>query len=134
DPRSEPLCPRLHLGAADAPFEVGDFSSADESLVASIDGATACGDQSLATTASLVRRQFHFMTEAEGQEDELIAEATRGIEILGAADDHSGLARAWRLLYYVHGPVCRYAAAENAADETIERARIAGDAAMEQRF
>ena len=133
-PLTDPVGPRLHLDAAEALFEVGDFSSADESLVASIDGATACGDQTLATTASLVRRQFHFMTEAEGQEDELIAEATRGIEILGAADDHSGLVRAWRLLYYVHGTVCRYAAAENAAEQTMEHARIAGDTVMEKRF
>jgi ATP/maltotriose-dependent transcriptional regulator MalT len=91
-------------------------------------------DVSVETTARLVRLQFRFMAEGEGQNDSLIEEAERGIELLARTGDHEGLARAWRLVYYVHGTACRWAAAEEAAERTMEHARLAGNEVMARRL
>jgi tetratricopeptide (TPR) repeat protein len=122
------------LDAAEALFEVGSFPMADACLETAIQGAASMNDSALETTARLVRMQFHFMAEGEGDEGLLLDEAEKGIRLLEGENDHGGLARAMRLLYFVHGTKCRYAAAADAVEQIMKHARAASDHVMEKRF
>jgi len=133
-PSGDPLRPRLTIDAAEALFEVGDFVMADACLLTALHEAEALSDLPLATTARIVRLQFRFMAEGEGQEDSLIESGRQGIALLTGAGDYEGLARAWRLIYYVYGTACRWAAAEEAAEQTMEHARRAGNEIMARRL
>src|SRR5205823_314413 len=57
----------------------------------------------------------------------------QAIPLLERLGDHSGLARAHRLLISIHGAGCRYAEAEAAAQRTVEHARLAGNEVMAAR-
>jgi class 3 adenylate cyclase/tetratricopeptide (TPR) repeat protein len=132
-PADDPERARLQLAAGEALIELGEFSIADAMLTSAMEGATALSDRGLETTARLVRVHLHYMTEAEGGEARIIEEAERAIPVLEEIGDHSGLARAWRLLTDAHGTAARFGAAEEAARHTIRHASIAGDRSMEAR-
>ena len=53
------------------------------------------------------------------------------LEILGA---HAGLARAWRLMMYVHFMEGNFSAADTAARQAVEEAELAEDRVLEVRF
>jgi ATP/maltotriose-dependent transcriptional regulator MalT len=53
--------------------------------------------------------------------------------MFAGANDHEGLARAWRLNAYVELTRCQWGAAERAAERMIESARNAGDTLMATR-
>jgi predicted ATPase/class 3 adenylate cyclase len=133
-PERAPSRPRLQLDAGEALIEVGEFILAEASLAGAVEVATEIGMPALATTAGLVRKQMHFMTEGQGTEEELIDSANRAIPLLEAQDDHEGLARAQRLLWIVHATASRNRDAEQAALRTMEHARLAGDHVMATRF
>jgi tetratricopeptide (TPR) repeat protein len=59
--------------------------------------------------------------------------ATSAIPIFEAAGDRAGLARAWRLLFFVHGTLGRYDEAAAAAEHVVEHAKAAGDSRMAAR-
>ncbi|MGZ4128753.1 MAG: AAA family ATPase [Actinomycetota bacterium] len=133
-PEDDGTRPRLLIDAAEALFEVGEFAMADTCLLSAIETASSLTDHALKTTARIVRLQFRFMAEGEGQEDALIDDAEQAIELLENAGDQDGAARAWRLLYFVHGTACRYSAAREAAERIMEHARLAGNPVLAQRF
>jgi class 3 adenylate cyclase len=133
-PAEEPTRPRLLLDAGEALIEVGEFILADAALGEARESAEALGQQGLATTAELVRREMHFLTEGEGTEEELLALAAEAIAQLEELGFHEGVARAWRLIWIVHANASRNGEAETAARRAIDAARLAGDAVMERRF
>ena len=55
-----------------------------------------------------------------------IEETDRAIPIFEAAGDHVGLARAYRLLTWVHGTECRYGEAVEAAEAEAHAVVITG--------
>jgi predicted ATPase len=134
-PFDDPTRPQLFIEAAEALIELGDFVVATSLLGTAIEEAAALHDPALETTARLVRTQLHYTTDpAETSEEQVIKEVEEAVELLEEAGSHEGLARAWRLLTFVHWTALRYSAAEVAARRTMEQARLAGDHLMETRF
>jgi class 3 adenylate cyclase len=133
-PADDPTRVRLLLDAGEALIEVGEFILADAALGEAREGASALDQDGLATTAELVRREMHFLTEGEGTEDELLALAAGAITQLEELQFHEGVARAWRLIWIVHANASRNGDAETAARQAIDAARWAGDTVMERRF
>jgi tetratricopeptide (TPR) repeat protein len=54
--------------------------------------------------------------------------------VLEEADDHPGLARAWRLLTYAHMTATQWGVAAEAAEQAIRHTEQAGDEGMARRF
>jgi tetratricopeptide (TPR) repeat protein len=88
----------------------------------------------LATTAALVQLQLHLRSEASTSIEAVMDETTDAIERLDAVGDPNALARAWRLLTFVHGVSGRYEAAGAANSKAIEYAREASDRVLEMRL
>jgi tetratricopeptide (TPR) repeat protein/CheY-like chemotaxis protein len=126
--------PRLLVSAGEAYLEIGEFATAEEALTEASDLATVGGDSSLATTAALVRLQLHLRSEASTSIQAVMDETTVAIERLEATGDPNALARAWRLLTFVHGVSGRYEAAGAANTKAIEYAREASDRVLEMRL
>ena len=61
---------------------------------------------------------------------ETIVEAMADFE---AANDHSGLAKAWRLLAWSHGTACEFGLAAEASEKALHHARIADDIRQSKR-
>jgi tetratricopeptide (TPR) repeat protein len=82
--------------------------------------------------ARLVRLHVRRHTsDPKGWSDEVRREADRAIPLFEQAGGHAELARAWRLLFYVHATASRIGEATRAARRVIEHARLAGDARRE---
>jgi class 3 adenylate cyclase/tetratricopeptide (TPR) repeat protein len=122
----------LLTDAAEAMLESGEWTLADEALERAIREARAADDAVGETNAHLVQMYLHYVT-AGDRPEEVVQQAREAIVVLEAADDQKGLTRAWRTLTNVHFAGCRYLAAEDAAREMIQHARLAGDHAMEMR-
>jgi tetratricopeptide (TPR) repeat protein len=134
-PVDDPTRPHLFVEAGEALIELGDFLVADSLLATAIQEAASLPDQALEVTARIVRRQLNYTTDPGAtSEGQVIAEVERAIPVLEAGGSHDGLARAWRLLTFVHWTALRYSAAEIAARKTMEHARLADDHLMETRF
>jgi class 3 adenylate cyclase/tetratricopeptide (TPR) repeat protein len=134
-PVDDPTRPHLFVEAGEALTELGDFLVADSLLATAIEEAAALPSQALELTARIVRRQLKYTTDPGAtSEGQVIAEVERAIPMLETAGSHDGLARAWRLLTFVHWTALRYSAAEVAARKTMEHARLADDHLMETRF
>jgi ATP/maltotriose-dependent transcriptional regulator MalT len=63
----------------------------------------------------------------EGWRERMIVAARRAIPEFEQANDHAGLATAWRRLAWAHGTACRYGPAADAAEHAMEHARRADD-------
>ena len=125
--------PRLFLEAGDALIELAEFELADGVLEKGQEEAQAQGDLAVETAIRLARLSQHYATEGEGSEAYVIEEVERAIPVLERLEYHEGLARAWRVLTLVHWTALRYAVAEEAAQRTIEHARLAGSRMLEVR-
>ncbi len=99
----DPERARLLLAAGEAYLEIGEFTTADDVLVEAAAVAEDVGAQAVLITASLVRLQLKFRSEASTSIDAVMREAQASIEDLQAFDDSNALARAWRLVSLVHG-------------------------------
>jgi class 3 adenylate cyclase/tetratricopeptide (TPR) repeat protein len=133
-PESDPARPRLLLDAGEAMVELGELTTAEGILEGAIERASAVGDRGLETTGRVTLLQMRFSTRGEGTLEGVVDEATRAIEELEELGYHDGLARVWRLLTLVHWSASRYGAAEDAVEEMIRHAELAGDDVMARRF
>ena len=95
------------MEAGEALTELGEFQLADATLQSAADQAKAIGDEGATITASIAVLYLHYVTEAAEGEAAVLAEAAEALDRLEVLGDHRGLARAWRLLMYVHGTACR---------------------------
>ncbi len=89
----------------------------------------AAEEAELAVVGALVRTS----TVAEGKTEALLREAERAIPILEEFRNYAGLARAWRLVAFIHGTAGRYGKVEEALQRVIDNARLAGDRRQERR-
>jgi ATP/maltotriose-dependent transcriptional regulator MalT len=62
---------------------------------------------------------------------EVVAAANQAIAELQPLEGHAGLARAWRLLMYVHFIEANFGAAETAARRAVDEADLGGDRVLE---
>ena len=86
------------------------------------------GDQVLAADAEIVMLYVEGLRSGEtGWADRSLGAADRAIKVFEAAGDERGLARAWRLVTWVHGTRADYGEAVKAAGMSLEHARAMGD-------
>jgi len=119
--------PRLFLEAAEALMEMGELAVADSSFRSAMEEAMEQGDEGVEITASLGLVYLHYVTAAAGGEAAVLEAVEAALPAFERLGDHRGLARAWRLLWYVHGTACRWTAAEGAVRRVMEHAVLAGD-------
>jgi tetratricopeptide (TPR) repeat protein len=120
----------------EALMDTGEFAWAETFLDEAVEAARAIGDARLEAGAVLTRLyvRHHTVEDLETWREEVEREATRSIERLEGDDTaHAELAKAWRILAFVHGVVARYGEAAEAVGKATEHARLAGDARQEAR-
>lgn len=126
--------PRLLLGAGEALTEVGELAAAQSTLDATRTAAALLGNDAIGRSAELAALHLRYTTDAGGAQERVEARVRELLPVLEQTDDHQGLARAWRLLFYQHGTATRWGLAAEAAEQTIRHAEQAGDELMARRF
>jgi class 3 adenylate cyclase/tetratricopeptide (TPR) repeat protein len=129
---------RLELlpNLGEALMEIGEFAWAEAFLDEAVEAAEATGDARLEANALLTRLlvRHHTVEDLEGWREEVERQAKRAIKRLeGDSEAHAELVKAWWLLSFVHGAVCRYGEAAAAVQMAVEHARLAGDKIQEAR-
>jgi predicted ATPase/class 3 adenylate cyclase len=118
----------------EALFQLGKFDEAQTVLTEAIGLGEESGNRSAAANASLVQLLVQLRTgDVENWRDmaaETIAEAMAVFEVSG---DDAGLAKAWRLLGWMHGTACRFGLTAEASERALERARAADDIRQQTR-
>jgi predicted ATPase/class 3 adenylate cyclase len=120
----------------EALMETGECAWAQMFLDEAVEEAVATGDARLEAGAVLTRLLVRHPTaeDLDSWRQEVEREARRAIDRLEGDDSaHAELAKAWRLLGFVHGTVLRYGEAAEAVQQATEHARLAGDARQEAR-
>src|SRR6266511_1490368 len=125
-PTSDAMRLPLVTELAEALVEMGRFGQADQRLAAAIDDAHAAEERIAELNLRLARLVVRRSLDRTDWAALAMREATDAIPTFEAADDHAGLARAWRILAAVHGGANRYAAAEEASRNAVRHAALAG--------
>jgi class 3 adenylate cyclase len=130
DPRRLALFPEL----GEALLQIGEFAHAESLLQDAVATAEAASEPTLAANAELVRMLVLLLSgDAAGWETAATRAAEDAIDLCRRAGDEVGLARAWRLLAWMHGQAGRYEDAARALEQAIACARRAGDVRQERR-
>ncbi len=124
------------LQAGEALGDIGELASAEKALAEALTGAARLRTDAVAEAraAELAGLQLRYSTSAAGEDDDVVTRAGDLIASLEAAGDHSGLARAWRLLTFAHWRASQYGRAAEAADQMIRHATQAGDETTARRY
>jgi class 3 adenylate cyclase/tetratricopeptide (TPR) repeat protein len=129
---------RLELlpGLGEALMETGEFAWAQVFLDEAVEGATALGDEKLRADAVLTRllAGHHVAEDLGAWRGEVETATAHLIPALEKLVAHAELAKAWRMVAWVHAPVCRWEAAAAAQQRALEHARSAGDKRLEARL
>ena len=104
----------------------GELGPSEEALSAALAAALAVGDRRLEWYAQLDRSARRGSTESDA-EAELARVASEAVGVFDALGDDLGLARAWRCLAQIARRGCRFAEAQQAADQALAHAEAAGD-------
>jgi class 3 adenylate cyclase/tetratricopeptide (TPR) repeat protein len=129
DPTRLALLPDL----GEALSDLGEFARANELVEEAIQGAAAMDDLRLGMDALVVKFLIRSSLEEGAWAEEILRETERAIFVLETANDARALARAWRLVGFVHATAGNYGAAEEALRGAIELARSIGDRREETR-
>ncbi len=117
-------------------MESGEFAAAEGLLAEAIETATLLGDERLAADAVLSRLlvRHHAANDLRAWCEEVERETKRLIPLLEALHADAELAKAWRLVAFVHGSVCQFEQAAAATQHALEYARRAGRPRLEARL
>ena len=131
DRRRLELLPEL----GEALMETGEFAWAEVFLDQAVDGAVAQHDLRLEADAVLTRLlvRHHASTDLDAWREEVDEETQRLIPILEAKDADYELAKAWRMVAFIHGSVCRWEQVAAAQQRALAHARKAGRPRQEAR-
>jgi class 3 adenylate cyclase/tetratricopeptide (TPR) repeat protein len=129
----DPDLPRLLLGAGEALTDAGELAAAEAALEAAHNGAALLGNDVIGRSAELATLYLRYTTDSTSAHGSIVARVRELLPVLEEAADHRGLARAWRLLTYVHMTATRWGVAAEAAEQTIRHATLAGDEVMARR-
>ena len=130
DPDRLALLPDL----GEALTEIGELPWVEVFLEQAIEAAIARRDARLREEAALVRLLASRHAGENGAwGEQALAEAERAIPVFEAVGDDAGLARAWRIVQWVHTSACRFEETAQAAHRAMEHARRAGDRRQEGR-
>jgi class 3 adenylate cyclase/tetratricopeptide (TPR) repeat protein len=120
----------------EAMMETGEFAWAEVFLDAAVEGATALGDETLRADAVLTRllAGHHAAEDLSAWRAEVEAVTKELIPRLEEREAHAELAKAWRMVAWIHAPVCRWEAAAEAQQRALGHARLAGQKQLEARL
>jgi class 3 adenylate cyclase/tetratricopeptide (TPR) repeat protein len=124
----------LLVDLGEALTELGSFDEADEALITATDAASTAGDGRLGAKAELARLATTlYLGAAEDWGARVDEVVPRSLRVFGDADDHDGLALAWRLRVGRHGIAAEFAESARAAEQVVHHARLAGNHRYETR-
>jgi tetratricopeptide (TPR) repeat protein len=106
---------------------IGELGRAREVLDEATGAASALGDARLGAMTRLADRSLRLNTDPEIDVEEVLEEVGAVIDAFGAAEDHIGLAKAWRTLGVAYWMLARADRTAHAMEAAIEHARRAGD-------
>jgi class 3 adenylate cyclase/tetratricopeptide (TPR) repeat protein len=118
---------------ADALIEEGAFDEAIATLDEASGIAVQLGDERLRERAALERVEVDLYRSEPGAADAASAEASDAIVVFDRYGDHTGLARAWRLMTLALGTAGRLEEAARAAEQYVQHALEAGDTRLAAR-
>jgi tetratricopeptide (TPR) repeat protein len=120
----------------EAMMEIGEFAWAELFLDQAVKQAGQQGKARLRADAvlTLLLARHHVVEELERWSEEVVHELEGLIPELERLEAHAELAKAWRLLNFVYGSVCRWREQVDAVRRAIDHARLAGDARLEARL
>jgi class 3 adenylate cyclase/tetratricopeptide (TPR) repeat protein len=132
DPARLELLPDL----GEAMMEIGEFAWAQVYLEEALDGAMAIGDERLRADALLTRLlvRHHATENLDEWRAEVARETEALIPILEEREAHAELAKAWRMVAFVHGIACAWEATAAAQQRAIGYAQAAGIRRQEARM
>jgi tetratricopeptide (TPR) repeat protein len=124
DPDRVELLP--HLG--ETLMEVADFARARGVLAEAQAAADIAGNRRVAASAQLMTMRVRLYTAEPGDwSGETLRLAEAAIPLFESEAAHPELARAWRLVGFVHGIAARYGQSSDAVTRSMTHARMAGD-------
>jgi class 3 adenylate cyclase/tetratricopeptide (TPR) repeat protein len=129
----DPLRLALVPDLGEALDAIGEFERAMGYLAESREAARLGGHRSVEMEIAVVGGLVQASAVAEGKANGALGEAERAIPTLEEFRNYAGLARAWRLVAFIHGTAGRYGDAEGALQRVIDNARLAGDQRQERR-
>jgi tetratricopeptide (TPR) repeat protein len=117
-------------------MEIGEFAWAQLQLDEAVEAAAVQSDRGRQTDMVLTRLLVlhHITDDLEGWRTDVVREVERALPEAEGDGNHALLAKAWRLLGFVHGSVCHWGDQVEAVERAIEHARLAGDARLEARL
>jgi tetratricopeptide (TPR) repeat protein len=132
DPRRLELLPDL----GEAMMETGEFAWSELLLAEAVELATRVGDDRLGADARLTQLlvQHHAVSDLGAWRDEVERTTGELIPLLERRGANGELAKAWRMVAWVHAPAYRWEAAAAAQQRALEHARRAGDRRLEARM
>jgi class 3 adenylate cyclase/tetratricopeptide (TPR) repeat protein len=132
-PNQDPLRLSLLPDLGEALSDLGQFAQAHELVEEAIQGAAAMDDIRLGMDALVVKFLIRSSMEEGAWAEEILRETERAIFVLETANDTRALARAWRLVGFVHATAGNYGAAEEALRRAIDLAQSIADRREETR-
>jgi class 3 adenylate cyclase/tetratricopeptide (TPR) repeat protein len=130
DPTRLALIPDL----AEAMTEMGDFDGAIRTLGETEEPAARVANEPAVARAGLIRLLIDFYAGNEDDWAHRVHRATdQAMSIFQAANDHAGLATAWRLRYGLEATAVRWDAAGEAAEHVIHHAEAVNDIRQQRR-
>jgi class 3 adenylate cyclase/tetratricopeptide (TPR) repeat protein len=120
----------------EAMMETGEYAWAQVYLDDAVAGAVALGDTRLEADAVMTHllARHHVVEDLEAWSDEILREAQRLVPLLEAEEAHAELAKAWRLVGFVHGSVCRWGEQVAAVREALVHATAAAERRLQARL
>lgn len=125
---------REALAAGEALGDQGELAAAEATLENARQAAALIGNELIERGAELAQLHLRYVTNAAGGQGGVVERAQELIPLLEAASDNHGLARAWRLMTYVHWTASQSGKAAQAAERAIRYARQAGEEIMARQF
>ena len=128
-PPGEPQRLEFLPDLGEALMEIGEFAQAQERLDEAVAAAAASGDTALEADAILTRLlvAHHTVTDLDAWRGEVQREADRLIPQLEEVGAAGVLAKAWRMVAFIHGTACRWQETGDALEHALRNARAAGD-------
>jgi len=132
DRRRLELLPSL----GEALMEIGEFAQAELFVDQAVLQARESEETRLWADAVVTRLlvRHHVVEDLEDWSEDVVRELEQVIPEFERISAHAELAKAWRLLGYVHGSVLRWGEQVDAVRQAIDHARMAGDARLEARL
>lgn len=124
----------LLVDLGEALTELGSFAEATEALNTAEEIGTELADDRLAARARLAHLATElYVGEGSNWGERVEQVVTTALPLFEAADDHDGLALAWRLRVGRNAFALRFGAAAEAAEQVVAHARAAGNRRYETR-